>query len=150
MRRRQSPETTQDVRHKIRDSFHRHITRPKDKEYANYIGFERIKLTWADLETIEQALPSIDKSQAILIQQNLLRFLSILIYLNAADCLDNFHDRFFDQGGRPLYSDEVLPLPAESIPNIGDNLLKDKFFEDQHIFTPVSIWFVIDYKQYHL
>lgn len=139
MQRRRSPETTRDVRHKIRDSFHRHITRPRRKEYANYIGFEHIKSAWADLETIEQALPSIDKEQAILIQQNLPRFLSILIYLNAADCLDNFHDRFFDQGGRPLYSDAALPLPDESIPNIGDNVLKERFFEDQHIFTPVSI-----------
>lgn len=136
-------EETLRKREEIGHYLHSHIcspTGPNDTSRA-FIQFEHIRNAWSGLGTIRQALrPAIlSDGEVQQIQDDLLRFLSILLWLCATECLDNFEHYFFDQNRKLLHSDQHLPLSLESIPGFGAGALAYLFHDAQHYFTPVSI-----------
>ncbi|KAF3037232.1 hypothetical protein E8E12_005602 [Didymella heteroderae] len=139
------------TRAQIRASLHSNVVRKSDKyphasqkRSDHYICFEAIKDAWKAPKAVHHVLfPAIlSPSLEARIRKELLIYLSILVYIQADDFLNNFKRNFLNREGDLVRSDRHLPLVEDDVPdfNVVDNdVLRFSFFQEQYLFSPVVI-----------
>ena len=112
----------------------------KDKQYICWHDISPFWTTNNILGVLQgQALTG---SELSYLKERLLKVLSILVYIKADDCLDNFRILFFDDHTRVELSDSDLPLATpDLLPQLNTNELKSKFLRHQYLFNPVRMHF---------
>lgn len=132
-----SPEARR-ARSRIQEYLGRHKVN-RDRPTEAYIRYQDIKDAWGGHETIEKALDpaNLSNSEVDEIRARALRILSILVYIDAHDFLDDFRRQAFDGNGKLRLSDSELPFNRDEVPAIGDFSLQEKFFGEQYLFVPV-------------
>jgi hypothetical protein len=110
-------------------------------EYSNaYIRIGDVEKAWSGEGTIERALyPNIlDPVYVTFIQEKLLLFLSVLVWLDAHTHLNRFTSYVFRDDGFPVCANEQMPLQRQEMPDLGDRTLQMRFYFEQFMFSPVS------------
>ena len=114
---------------------------PDDYDRA-YIKFQDIKEAWSlhGRDTIAKAFypARLTSEYVVYVRENLLIFLSVLVWLDAHDQLDRFREYLKDRNGYALCSNNQLPLKIENVPDFGNQTLRKRFWREQYIFTPVN------------
>ncbi|KAF2132834.1 kinase-like protein [Dothidotthia symphoricarpi CBS 119687] len=104
-----------------------------------FICYQDVQNIWLrQHRTIQEALDLDDSAtkDVELIAEQLLRILSILVYIDARDILDSFRERFLDESGNLTCSDQSLPMTQATVRQRG---LGWHFFDDQYLFVPVVL-----------
>ncbi|KAH7398548.1 kinase-like domain-containing protein [Pyrenochaeta sp. MPI-SDFR-AT-0127] len=105
-----------------------------------FIPYDEIERAWTGHDVIEAVLCVAELSTDGLerIRKNFLRVLSILIWINGTECLDDIGNRMVE--GRDLpFKDTGLPAGLDSLKWLEDPLLRPKFQSLQHIFVPATL-----------
>ena len=136
------PTATAEARRKeIKDYLARHIVNSRKIADA-YIRYQDVQYAWSGINckaTISGALhPATPTETEIeVIRNQLLRFLSILVFIDAHEFLNDFRLHFFGRNGEVLCSDSCLPLKDDDIPDFGDFAVGQRFRHEQYVFMPV-------------
>jgi hypothetical protein len=105
-----------------------------------YIRIGDVEKAWSSEGTIERALyPNVLESTHItLIQENLLLFLSVLVWLDAHTQLENYRSYIFREDGSLLCANEDMPLQQDAMSCFRDRAFEMRFYHEQFMFSPVS------------
>jgi hypothetical protein len=121
----------------IRTQLHHNIQNPKSFN-NDYIRYQDIQKAWSGNDTLQRVFQAnVTLAQVKLITEDLLRFLSVLVFIRADDFLDGFPSSLFDEAGHLLYKDSSLPYRDNQVPPFEDLALCRDFFNYQFLFTPV-------------
>jgi hypothetical protein len=121
----------------IRNQLANNIQNPESFN-NDYVRYQDIQKAWSGNDTLQRVFQaSLTPVQVKLITEELLRFLSILVFIRADDFLDGFPGSFFDEAGHLLYKDSDLPLRDNQVPPFEDLALRRDFFNAQFLFKPV-------------
>ncbi|KAH6870496.1 kinase-like domain-containing protein [Alternaria rosae] len=112
------------------------------KSFNNdYVRYQDIQKAWSGNDTLQRVFhASLTPVQVKLITEDLLQFLSILVFIRADDFLDGFPGSFFDEAERLLYKDSRLPFRDNQVPPFEDLVLCRDFFNSQFLFTPQPLF----------
>jgi hypothetical protein len=126
------------LRSRIQEDLARHVVNA-DSIGDAYIRSQDVERAWSGHETIEHALyPTVlTGSEVDIIRKQLLIFLSILVYIEAHDFLNDFRPNIFDALDK--YSNCKLPLKDKDVPALGSFVLRKRFLDEQHLFIPVRL-----------
>jgi hypothetical protein len=132
------------LRSRIQEDLARHVVKPGSIGDA-YIRLQDVERAWSGHETIQQALYPADLSDAEvdLIRDQLLIFLSILVYIDAHEFLADFRKNIldvFDANGDHRYSNSNLPLQESDVPVVGNFVRQKRFLDEQYLFIPVGLY----------
>lgn len=144
-------ETDADLCLRVRDDIRNHlaeclVTRgdkfpeASKEDKKAYFRIQDIKDAWSGRETIARALhpTTVSPDDAKFIQEKLLLFLSILVWMPAHKVLDQFRQYAYDSKGDILCSNDQLPLEQDDVPDFGDLASSRQFYSYQFMFKPVS------------
>lgn len=136
-------------RDRIQDYLARSVVNPGGRLADAYIRSQDIEKAWSGLETIERVLSptALSPAEIDFIRDKLLIFLSVLVYIDAHDFLNDFRTNFFFPGGEWRYSNASLPLKDEDVPPLGSFILRKRFLDEQYLFIPVC---AANFFSYHL
>lgn len=131
------------IRSRIQEYLARHVVNP-DSIGDAYIRSQDVERAWSGHETIEHALypAALSDPEVDFIREELLTFLSILVYIDAHDFLADFRTNIFDvleDNGNLRYSDSKLPLKDKDVPALGNFVLRKRFLDEQYLFIPVTL-----------
>ncbi|CAN9334304.1 unnamed protein product [Alternaria alternata] len=124
----------------IRTQLHHNIQNPKSFN-NDYIRYQDIQKAWSGNDTLQRVFQAnVTLAQVKLITEDLLRFLSVLVFIRADDFLDGFPSSLFDEAGHLLYKDSSLPYRDNQVPPFEDLALCRDFFNYQFLFTPEPLF----------
>ncbi|KAF1963308.1 kinase-like protein [Byssothecium circinans] len=128
------------LRARIQEHLAHHVVNPRKPSYA-YIPYQHVERAWSGHDVIETALHSshLSSAQVEEIRAKLLRFLSILVYIDAHDFLDNLSQQAFKDNGTLRSRNCDLPLGEEDAPDLGAFMLRQRFLNEQYLFIPEVI-----------
>jgi len=110
------------------------MKRPANRDNA-YICSRDVESCWSTARIRIALLPEPwTDTEIITIKQRFIRVLSILVYTGAHDYLQSFRSQFFDANR----DDDQLPFEQQHLSFLG-YLYKQKFYEEQYRFIPVTI-----------
>jgi hypothetical protein len=126
------------ARTQIEEQLTRNIQNPNSFADA-YIRIQDIRQAWSNDELTRHALrlSMLPSAEFQLIQDRLLRFISLLVYIGADDFLSDYRNHFYDRNGDLIYEDSKLPLIEQDIPTLGSRKLRHQFLVYQFLFVPV-------------
>ncbi|ORY17090.1 hypothetical protein BCR34DRAFT_60772 [Clohesyomyces aquaticus] len=105
-----------------------------------YIRYQDMRHAWSGRDTIRDSLYPAHLSEKLIldIEEKFMRFLSILVYINARDCLAEFQNRFIDANGDLICTDSDLPLGDMNVEFL-DEAHRSRFLALQYLFIPKPI-----------
>ncbi|KAH3951285.1 hypothetical protein HBH98_084360 [Parastagonospora nodorum] len=133
-------EPGREARAEIKHCLIRYMKNPHSLDKA-YVTYKDVSRAWSGRDAIQDVLHKtallpwdIDK-----INRRLLRFLSILVYLDAHDFLDGPRSNFFHDDGELIYNDAYLPAHDDEILPIESFTIRKQFLKEQYLFLPEII-----------
>jgi hypothetical protein len=106
-----------------------------------FIPFGDIQAVWSGDDTIRKVLHPAELSldDVVLVRQQLLKTLSILVYIHASSCLVKIGETWSNRDETIKFTDANLPAAKESLAWIENARVRQRFYDAQFIFAPVSI-----------
>jgi hypothetical protein len=106
-----------------------------------FIPFGDIQAVWSGDDTIRKVLHPAELSldDVVLVRQQLLKTLSILVYIHASSCLIKIGETWSNRDETIKFTDANLPAAKESLTWIENARVRQRFYDAQFIFAPVSI-----------
>lgn len=144
--------TRSDIRQALEDNI---VRRPRRKTATpsrfgaaststddHYICVQDINSAWSGRNKLANALrpAHLNYEQIEKLKQKALKFLSILVYIEAHTYLDNFSRNFFSPDGNLRYSDDELPFDDDIVERPVEGLAEryeTLFLQYQYLFLPV-------------
>ena len=124
----------------IHDNLAKHLVHPDNVSDA-YIKFQDVGEAWSGYNTIQTALyPANLRSEEIKdIRSRRLKFISVLVWIEAHDVLHNFRAHFLNPEGKLFHiDDQSLPLKNEDVGFINNFFRRSSFVTQQYLFIPVG------------
>jgi hypothetical protein len=118
------------------------ITHQPDDLSKSFICYYDLQKVWANKGRISTLLRPDDVTDILdKIQQSMYIILSILVFIGADKCLEQFRARLFQRNCKdPLLTDAALPLEENNVHFLKEQpALKRRFLEQQHMFNPITI-----------
>jgi hypothetical protein len=106
-----------------------------------FIPFGDIQAVWSGDDTIRKVLHPAELSldDVVLVRQQLLKTLSILVYIHASSCLIKIGETWSNRDETIKFTDANLPAVKGSLTWIENARVRQRFYDAQFIFAPVSI-----------